>query len=222
MTAQPISAAGAAATGPRTPEGKARCRLNAFRHGLTGHVFVFTEDEAPAYTKHHSSIHDYYRPVGCVEQSLTDQVAIGIWRLQRAMAMEEGLFAMDAATQPESDSMVGPARTWLEQGKAIDLLGKYEGRIRRSLDRDKAELQRIQQLRKEEAARAMNQAVALHNLATLEKTDYQPELYFAPHPPNKESIFSKEAVRLESARREALAGAQARLAIMNQQAKKVA
>jgi hypothetical protein len=61
----------------------------------------------------------------------------------------------------------------------------------------------------------MNQAVALHNLATLEKTDYQPELYFAPNPPRKEDIFSQEAVRLESARREALAGAQARMAIAN-------
>jgi hypothetical protein len=218
MTAQPISDAPAASsgpTGPRTAEGKARCRLNAFRHGLTGHVFVFTADEAEAYAKHCASIHDYYRPVGPIEQSLTDQVATGIWRLQRAHAMEEGIFAMDAATQPENGSIVGPTRTWLEQGKALDLLGKYEGRIRRSLDRDKAELQRIQQARKEEAAQAMNQAVALHNLATLEKTDYQPELYFAPQPLNKESVFSKESVRLESARREALAGAQVRMATAN-------
>ena len=58
----------------------------------------------------------------------------------------------------------------------------------------------------------MDQAVALHNLAKLEKTDYRPVLYFAPEPPNREAIFSLEAVREESARREALATAQSHIA----------
>jgi len=43
-------------TGPKTPEGKSRCRLNAYRHGLTGQLCVFTPEEQKAYEKHSNVI----------------------------------------------------------------------------------------------------------------------------------------------------------------------
>ncbi len=124
--------------------GKPRCRLNAFRLGLTGQVYVLTEDEAPRFLKHHAAIGDYYKPVGPIETSLVDQIATGIWRLQRAQSIEEGIFALDNSPDPDPGVTVpGPTRAWLSLDKAFDLLGKYERRIQRSLDRAKTELHQL-------------------------------------------------------------------------------
>ncbi len=211
---EPIAATAAAPkpgpTGPRTEEGKARCRLNAFRHGLTSQVFVFTAEEAPAFHKHHAAIVKHYQPSGPVETSLVDEIAHGIWRLQRAHAIEEGIFAVDSATNPD-DSIPGPTRAWLDQSKSLALLATYERRIRHSLDRDKSELADIQTARKQQAAEAMDRAVSLHRLAKAEGKPYDPSIFQTP-PLTPESVFSPEVVSIESARREAISAAQARLA----------
>jgi len=212
---EPITPTGP--TGPRTEEGKARCRLNAFRHGLTSQVFVFTADEAPAFHKHHAAIVKHYQPVGPVETSLVDEIAHGMWRLQRAHAIEEGIFALDSATNPD-DAIPGPARAWLDQAKSLDLLGKYERRIRRSLDRDKSELAAIQSARKQQTAMDVDRAVALHRLAKSEGKPYDPSIFQTPAL-TPESVFSPEVIAAESARREALSVAQARLAQLQKQPK---
>ena len=36
-------------TGPRTPEGKSKSRLNAFRHGITAQVIVMPPEQMEAY-----------------------------------------------------------------------------------------------------------------------------------------------------------------------------
>ena len=195
-------------TGPRTAEGKARCRLNAFRHGLTSQVFVFTADEAPVYHKHHADIAKYYQPSGPIETALADQIANGIWRLQRAQSIEEGIFALDAAPDPEpgavlTDSIPGPTRAWLDQAKAFDLLGKYERRIRRDLDRDKSELAALQSARKQQAAMDMDRAVTLHRLAKSEGKPYDPTIFQTPNL-TPESVFSPEIAVPEAARPDAL------------------
>ncbi len=205
-------------TGPRTEAGKARTRLNAFRHGLTGQVFVVSPEDAETYRTHHAEIRKHYQPAGPLESALTDQIAAGIWRLQRAHAIEEGLFALDSATNPD-DSIPGPARTWLDQGKSLNLLTLYEGRIRRALDRDKAELNTLQSARKQQAAEAMNQAVALHRLAKSEGKPYDATQYFQTSPLTPESVFSADVVVAESTRREALQQAQSRLAQLQRQPK---
>jgi hypothetical protein len=216
---QPATASGA--TGPRTEAGKARCRLNAFRHGLTSQVFVFTADEAPAYRNHHAEIAKHYQPFGPIETALADQISSGIWRLQRVHAIEEGLFALDAETGQSGDTvdgLFGPARTWLDQSKSLRLLHIYEGRIRRALDRDKAELAVLQSARKQEASRALDQAVALDRLAKAEGKPYDPAILRMP-PLTPESVFSTDAVSAESIRREALLAAQARIAQLAKQAR---
>jgi hypothetical protein len=142
------------ATGPRTPEGKLRSRTNSFRHGLTGQTIVFAEEDAPAYQKLHAALRSHYAPAGPVEEGLVDAIASGMWRLQRAHAIEEGIFA---AQVDDENSIPGPARVWLEQGKSLDLLGKYERRIRRDLDRDKAELTSVQTARAPQPAPGKNE-----------------------------------------------------------------
>ena len=81
-------------TGPKTPEGKRRCRLNAFRHGLTGQLCVFTPDEQQAYEKHCKVVLDALAPVGDFERDIAQSIADDRWRLKRARALEAGTFAL--------------------------------------------------------------------------------------------------------------------------------
>ena len=117
--------------------------------------------------------------------------------------------ASSPSTQPAAANLeAGPAFARIQQQKAFRLLIAYEGRIRRALYRDKAELQTLQSARKDQAAGDRDQAVALHNLAKTEGKPYEPEQYFQPGRVT-ESVFSTEAVRLESSRRETMAAAHA-------------
>ena len=84
----------ALSTGSQTsPKAKSRSRLNAFKHGLTAQQFVFSPEEAEAYKAQADQIHKHYEPHGPVEEALVRQIADGIWRLDRASAMEHSIFA---------------------------------------------------------------------------------------------------------------------------------
>ncbi len=196
---------------------KPRCRLNALRLGLTGQVYVLTEEEAPRFQKHYAAILKHYQPVGPIETSLVDQIAHGIWRMQRAQSIEEGIFALDSAPDAP-DSVPGPTRSWLTLDKAFDLLGKYERRIQRSLDRAKSELAALQSERKHQTALDVDRAVALHRLAKAEGKPYDPSLFQTP-PLTPESVFSPELVAAESARREVQHQAQQRILQMQKHPK---
>ena len=94
-------------TGPKTPEGKARCRLNAWRHGLTGQLCVFTPEEQQAYDKHSKIVLEAFAPVGDFERDIAQSIAHGYWRLKRAGAviLQDCAFApafrKEFAEQPE-------------------------------------------------------------------------------------------------------------------------
>src|SRR5689334_20469193 len=81
-------------TGPKTPEGKSRCRLNAYRHGLTGQLCVFTPEEQQAYEKHSKIVLEALAPVGDFECDVAQSVADDRWRLKRARAIETSSFAL--------------------------------------------------------------------------------------------------------------------------------
>ena len=99
-------------TGPRTPEGKSRCRLNAVRHGLTGQSLYFTPEEAEAYSAHSAAVHTHYQPHGPIEEALVRQIADAIWRLDRASAIEHGIFAL-ALESPRPPAKIPPLRSLL-------------------------------------------------------------------------------------------------------------
>jgi hypothetical protein len=209
-TAEPIAdAPKPGPTGPRTEEGKARTRLNAFRHGLTGQQFVFSPEEAELYANHFTQIQTHYEPQGPIEEALVRQTADGIWRLDRASAIEHGIFAL--ALNPDSqneDDGLNLARTWLQDGKSLALLSLYVKRIENKLDANKAELTLLQGIRKQEAAAAMNTAITLQKAAEIEGKTYQPEAYFNPPPAVKELVFSADLVAQEIARRDTFHAAQ--------------
>src|SRR5271165_4425698 len=183
-------------TGPKTPEGKARCRLNAYRHGFTGQLNVVTPEEQQAYDKHSKIILEALVPANDFERDLAQSIADDRWRLKRARAIEASTFAMGARNHPDptghpaADEAFSQARTWAEQAHNLQLLTIYEQRIQRAVDKNLAQLKAVQIERKEAAAEAMKQAKMLYELAQAQGKPYKPEAYFVAAPQVKESVFS--------------------------------
>ncbi len=184
-------------TGPTSPEGKRICRLNAFRHGLTGQLLVLTPGEQQAYDQHSKLTFEALAPVGDFERSLAQSVADDRWRLNRARAIESNLFALglespseDHTRHPQVDEAFAQVRTWIADARNLHLLTIYEQRIQRAVDKNMAELRTIQAARLESAREAMHQAKLLYQLDEAEGIPWKPEAYFTPFPETRESVFS--------------------------------
>ena len=75
--------------GPKTPEGKARSRMNALKHGLRAREFgLLPEDDPAEWRQHVLDLEQGYRPVDATERKLVDAIAVAMWRELRADRFE--------------------------------------------------------------------------------------------------------------------------------------
>ena len=79
-------------TGPKTSEGKAAVRLNAFRHGLLARDVVLPEEDLDAFDDLQNRVRAELSPVGPIEELLVDRIVNIMWRLGRSARMETALF----------------------------------------------------------------------------------------------------------------------------------
>src|SRR5258708_11502461 len=86
-------------TGPKTEEGKKRCRINATRHGLTGQFHAFSHEDKRAFDEHCTNLMADFIAETYREKILAMSIAEHMWRLNRARAMENNIIAI---------GMVGP------------------------------------------------------------------------------------------------------------------
>jgi hypothetical protein len=167
---EPTGARGGA-TGPKTEAGKQRSSLNAYKHGLTGQIHIFTPEEQTAFEKHCQSFVEALAPVGVLEQDLAQTIAEDKWRLNRARSLESGIFAFGQCQEPVDPAdlamlqAASQAKTWLKEGKNIQLLSLYQQRIQRSIERNMAELRTLRAERKAALDQALEEAVLLSQLA---------------------------------------------------------
>ena len=159
---------------------------NAYRHGLTGHIQIRTRSEQAAYDEFCRGIHQSLAPVGALEISLAQSIADDRWRLHRAAALESDIFALvmsdsaeaypaEASTgSPESDEAMAQARAWLSRGKSLNLLGLYENRLNRHLEKNMAELRRLQADRQAAFEKALQEAELLALLAESDGQAFDP------------------------------------------------
>jgi hypothetical protein len=187
--------------GPRTPEGKKRSSLNAFRHGLTGQIVVQTPEDQQAFNKHCDGIREALAPVGALEINLAQAIAEDHWRLNRARAIENSIFALDQDEyspaepgRPELDAATAQARAWVDHGRELHLLTIYENRIRRSVEKNTAELEARQAQRKAAIAAAEAEAVALVIHAEGQDGKYDPADDFPPESQPPGFVFSRPAI----------------------------
>jgi hypothetical protein len=175
------------------PKPRDRRALSALRHGLTGQVIILTQADQVAYDKHCKGYHQSLCPEGSLELDLVQYIADDRWRLKRAAAIENSIFA-DGLTQPdqivsgnsEVDTALAQARIWIEQGRNFQLLTLYESRIQRRFERNMAELRQLQAQRKAALQQAVEQAALLLELAENKGETYDVEHDFPTEalPPN--------------------------------------
>jgi hypothetical protein len=169
-------------TGPRTDEGKDRSKLNAGRHHLTGQVTTMADPDREAYNKFLKGIMKSLAPEGEQEIQLAQRIAHDQWRLNRAAAIEDNIFAMGFGTpvednigrHPEINDAFTTAWTFQKQARNLQLLTLYEQRLTRSLHKNMALLKQLQTEREAKHQAAMEEAKQLLQLSEIRNLPYDP------------------------------------------------
>lgn len=137
-------------TGPRTPAGKARSRLNATRHGVTGQVVVATGEDQAAYRAHCDVFAKHYSPATPLECQTVQHLADIRWRLNRIAALEANLFSLTGhqsgfdTGNEQVDCALAQAQALPEQIASLATLSLYEQRLVRAFDKVLAHLRELQ------------------------------------------------------------------------------
>ncbi|MES1258424.1 MAG: hypothetical protein ABUS51_08335 [Acidobacteriota bacterium] len=160
-------------TGPRTPQGKARAALNAWRHGLTGQVATLPEEDRQAFEKFTTEIRHAYHPEGPLEKQIAQSIAEDEWRLNRARAIENNIIALGhsstaaevATDNTQIHAAMTQARVFWRNPEKFALLTLYEQRIGRRIQRAEERLRALQSERKAALEQALEEARLLDDLA---------------------------------------------------------
>jgi hypothetical protein len=120
-------------TGPTTANGKAAAARNATRHGIFAAVPVLTAagETTEEWERHRVGVFDSLAPVGLLEATLAERVALLLWRLARVVRYEAAVTAagLEEADQPSAPSPSGsadPARK--TAARLIEKLTEERGR----------------------------------------------------------------------------------------------
>ena len=77
------------ATGPRTPRGKERSKLNALKHGLLSKAVLLKGESRAEYTSLHDGLRQSLDPQGRLEDELVENLAVLLWRKRRLLQAEK-------------------------------------------------------------------------------------------------------------------------------------
>ena len=147
------------------------------RHGLTGRIYLYGEEEQQAFAELRRSLFEGWTPANDQEASLVSELVDDTWRLRRSTTFESALFADHAAKFAASeeatgneavDVALGHADAWLAEGKNFNLLSLYMSRIHRRRERNSTELRRLQAERRQLLDEATQEAALLTHAAEKE------------------------------------------------------
>jgi hypothetical protein len=83
----------ARSTGPKTPEGKARSRRNALKHGLTGAGVALPSEDSARIEERFQDIEAEFRPTRRFSQALAYRIAFLMTRLERCMRFDRAHYS---------------------------------------------------------------------------------------------------------------------------------
>lgn len=160
-----------------------RRALSNLKHGLTGRIYLFSEAEQSAYDNLCHGLRESLAPVGDEETQLVQSLCDDRWRLNRAATFESCLFAQaaekfaesdDATGNPDLDTALSQGQTWIAEARNLNLLTLYESRIQRRVEKNRAELHRLQDARHAALAQAIEEAALLSYRAEIKGETYNP------------------------------------------------
>jgi len=115
--------------GPTSIAGKERSSRNNLRHGLTGQISVLPTEDREAHDAFCNELIDSFKPETPMEQQLSLAIAEDNWRLNRARAIENNMFALGHEHERrELQLALADARTFQDHAKEFNLLTLYEQR----------------------------------------------------------------------------------------------
>jgi hypothetical protein len=145
-------------TGPKTPEGKSRSRLNAFKHGMNATGFVIPSGQAQENLEEFQGLlaalrHDL-QPQGTLQELLVESIAIQQWRLRRIYRAElagvaQGIREHDLhivikQMMLREEKHDAPLPIFTPPDHIADKLLRYQRVLESSISRHLAELRRLQ------------------------------------------------------------------------------
>ncbi len=189
-------------TGPVTEAGKQTVSQNAVVHGLAGRKHATLAGEEERFQQHCHTLVEALAPVGANEEALAQDVAEDRWRLIRARAMENALFARIAQEQSADLSPAAAlVEAWIDPSKGLQRLALYANRIQRAIEKNTTRLETLQSQRKAAYEKAQEEAVLLTELAQSKGETYDPAPDFpAPVSPTGFVYSPAEIARLISRR----------------------
>jgi len=159
-------------TGPITPEGKAKIRLNAVTTGLTGRTVCLPTDDAALYQSLILSYEKLFQPLGPEESGLVQSIADIRWRLDRIPGLHMALLnrgrfeLIHEVPQLANDRCdLLDIQVMLRYEKQFRNLELQEARLARRRDKETAELRRLQLERKANEPAALEQATTAYLVA---------------------------------------------------------
>jgi hypothetical protein len=155
------------------------------------------------------------KPEGALEQQLVVSISEDHWRLNRARAMENNIFALAmqnendhiAASSPQVHAAASQAITWLKEAKNLNNLSLYEQRLRRNIERNTKEFRELEAIRKRARAKAFEEAILLAKQAAYENRVWDP---VEDADPTGQFVFSTDEVIKELTRQHRLQEARKR------------
>ena len=150
-------------TGPKFETSKQKVRMNALKHGFSGHIVMIPDHEKEAFRQHLENFRSEYNPKGITEEVLVQSLCDISWSTQQMRAQSANIMAM-MGSQPHDfpgergaalDYALSQAVDPAETIKNINLLGIYENRKARLFNATRRELVQVQAERraKEKAER---------------------------------------------------------------------
>jgi hypothetical protein len=187
-------------TGPCTEAGKQRSKLNALRHGLTGHTVVLPTEDHAAYQRHSQSFLDEYRPKEATETQLVQSLIDTSWQLNRAAAVETNLFSLGItemedrirANHPDAETALAMALAFRENNRAFANISIYRHRLMRQFERTLSQLRQIQAERRKNEQRQLDDAAKILKM----HQDQYPEQPSAYNPADDGFVFSRAEIEI--------------------------
>jgi len=145
-------------TGPQSPDGKEISKMNATKHGLLSHEVLLEGEDDDLLVEFGKRLREELKPIGELEQLLTDQIIANTWRLRRVMTVEKAMMEWEREKEL-TDIFASDKASKQHERKAIrnmiinedaEKLTRYEASIARGFYRALHELIRVQATRRGE------------------------------------------------------------------------
>ena len=139
-------------SGPRSETSKQKVRMNALKHGYSGHIVVIPDHEKDAFRQHLENFRAEYNPKGITEEVLVQSLCDISWSTQQMRAQSANIMAMIGSKpnnipgerDAELDYALSQAVHAAENLKNLNLLGIYENRKARLFNATRRELVQVQ------------------------------------------------------------------------------